>query len=446
MEPMRFDFESPELSITMYIPAHRRPVEPKPCDAGKQSCKNELVKTKSELSTAGETEVSSATSGGTTAPSRSEFTSGWTRAGYSLTGGLHEWANGQGGALGFAAWTVGGAATIPADAALTFLGYLGDVLQPIEPALDAALEAELIIASNGGLHGAVAMSVPYLVTRGARGVGVGLRGLRGLGAAAGCFPEGTLVATDAGPMEIENLAVGVFVWSVDDVTGELALRQVVAVSKREVQGLWHLRIGDEELVTTAEHPFWVAGVGWFAAHELLVGDELTRLDGTTVAISESWPELTTTTVYNVQVEGAATYFVGEQEVLVHNSYLRGLAGARNAARVLSRLQGVPTGPMQRVMARLQGLNVGGKPVVDSVRAFGSRAGSVFRGRGPTAASDLDVALKLDPRIMNGRNAQWVRGVLKEIATDYQKASGHPLNFFTGDQSTLSGPMIDLFLR
>lgn len=63
-----------------------------------------------------------------------------------------------------------------------------------------------------------------------------------------------------------------------------------------------------------------------------------------------------------------------------------VVAANAGARMADGLIGVPQAPMSRALARLQGLRLGDEGIVQGVDAFGSRAGSTFRGRGPTAGS------------------------------------------------------------
>jgi hypothetical protein len=72
---------------------------------------------------------------------------------------------------------------------------------------------------------------------------------------------------------------------------------------------------------TAEHPFFVQGKGWMPLGELQEGDKLVAASGEILVVQskEHYPEQTE--VYNIEVEDAHTYFVGEtleRSVLVHN--------------------------------------------------------------------------------------------------------------------------------
>ena len=91
----------------------------------------------------------------------------------------------------------------------------------------------------------------------------------------------------------------------------------------------------EVLETTAEHPFWVVGRGWVAVADLMPGDRLLDASGAVLAVDGLVATGRTDTVYNIEVEGYHTYFVGDLGVWVHNKAMRnplrvekGLAGSK----------------------------------------------------------------------------------------------------------------------
>ena len=81
----------------------------------------------------------------------------------------------------------------------------------------------------------------------------------------------------------------------------------------------HLRLSDStELHGTATHRFWsVTRSEWLAARELRVGETLRTSSGV-VRVVEGRLEAVLTPVFNIEVEGAHEFFVGEGEVLAHN--------------------------------------------------------------------------------------------------------------------------------
>ena len=73
------------------------------------------------------------------------------------------------------------------------------------------------------------------------------------------------------------------------------------------------------------HPFWVPQKGWSDAIQLRAGDRLQLLNGEYVIIEQVQHEIleAPVTVYNFEVEDFHTYYVGENEILVHNKCFRG---------------------------------------------------------------------------------------------------------------------------
>jgi predicted nucleotidyltransferase len=96
-------------------------------------------------------------------------------------------------------------------------------------------------------------------------------------------------------------------------------------------------------------------------------------------------------------------------------------------------RGVPEDALARLVARLKGLRFGeNKFVVESVEAFGSRAGSTFRGPGPKPTSDLDLLIKVrSQEFTTGatiRQQRFLNSRFDSIKVDFDKAAGFPVNF------------------
>jgi hypothetical protein len=79
----------------------------------------------------------------------------------------------------------------------------------------------------------------------------------------------------------------------------------------------HLTIGKEQITTTVGHPFWVAGAGWRMAKELAEGAVVHGVKSPAPITATAPAEQVET--YNLVVADFATYFVGEQGLLVHDS-------------------------------------------------------------------------------------------------------------------------------
>lgn len=141
----------------------------------------------------------------------------------------------------------------------------------------------------------------------------------------GCFVAGTPVPTDEGAKPIESIKVGDYVLSRNPETGEENWRRVVDTTIRRELPVLRLGLGEDgagaadTLVVTGEHPFWRRGSGWTPADELGPSDEVfTSRGGWMRVTSTTWLQ-DTRTVYNLEVHGFHTYFVGESGAWVHNT-------------------------------------------------------------------------------------------------------------------------------
>lgn len=155
-------------------------------------------------------------------------------------------------------------------------------------------------------------------------IGIGPGGRKGLPVIqpSKCFGAGTPVLTDSGERPIEAVVPGDFVWSRDEATGADVLSRVTRTFTTPDQLVIGVHVpwdvGKSELISvTPGHPFWVDGAGWVAAQDL-DGARLSSPSGYTFGTAlESSGERAT--VYNLEVEGQHTYFVGHSHVLVHNT-------------------------------------------------------------------------------------------------------------------------------
>ncbi len=136
-----------------------------------------------------------------------------------------------------------------------------------------------------------------------------------------CFVAGTLIKAANGDIPIEEIQAGDYVWSWDEETGEVALKQVVETYVNKTSELIHIFVGGEEIITTPSHPFYSPVKGWTDAVHLRAGDILVLLNGEYVVVEKVQHEILETpiTVYNFQVEDSHTYYVSGIGVLVHNS-------------------------------------------------------------------------------------------------------------------------------
>ena len=97
----------------------------------------------------------------------------------------------------------------------------------------------------------------------------------------------------------------------------MAFKLVLYASKTPLSKLRPLTLGNEEIVATPGHPFWVNGNGWKMAKELQTGDRVHTLQGS-VDVKANLDPAKQDTVYNLVVADFSTYFVGELGALVHD--------------------------------------------------------------------------------------------------------------------------------
>jgi hypothetical protein len=133
-----------------------------------------------------------------------------------------------------------------------------------------------------------------------------------------CFAAGTPVRTLDGPRPIESLHVGDRVLSQDATTGALAFQPVINTYHNPADRTIEVGLDDgDTLVASRFHRFWIAGEGWRMARDLERGDEVRVLGGVArVASLEAGPVVP---VYNLDVAGGRTFFVGEHPALVHDN-------------------------------------------------------------------------------------------------------------------------------
>ena len=80
-----------------------------------------------------------------------------------------------------------------------------------------------------------------------------------------CFTEDTLVLTEDGLVEIDEIEVGDFIWSEDPETGDITLKEVEATFINKTDTLVFINVDGETIKTTEGHLFYVEGTGWIPA-------------------------------------------------------------------------------------------------------------------------------------------------------------------------------------
>jgi hypothetical protein len=132
-----------------------------------------------------------------------------------------------------------------------------------------------------------------------------------------CFAAGTPVWTQGGPAAIETLQAGDMVLSQDPDSGELAFQPLLELTVRPARHLMKIGVGNETIVATRGHRFWVDGQGWEMAKFLKPRMRLHAVDRG-AEISEVTPQRESyeQEAFNLVVDGFHTYFVGAGRLLV----------------------------------------------------------------------------------------------------------------------------------
>ena len=135
-----------------------------------------------------------------------------------------------------------------------------------------------------------------------------------------CFAAGTKVRTIEGFRPIEQILPGELVLSQDVATGGLDFRPIVMVHHNPPNQTLRITLGNDEIVlASVYHRFWRAGSGWAQARELNAGDVLRTLGSSTRVVSVETGSVEP--LYNLDVSGNRSFFVGTAGVLVHDNTL-----------------------------------------------------------------------------------------------------------------------------
>lgn len=140
------------------------------------------------------------------------------------------------------------------------------------------------------------------------------------------FSAETLVLTEDGPRPISELVEGDRVYAWNEVTQRIERQPILDTISHHDPSIVRLTLEGETLETTDEHPFYIVeesewssylSVGkWVEAGALQSGDDARRADGTTGEVVSVQMVAQSQWMYNLTVETAHTFFVGQGQWLV----------------------------------------------------------------------------------------------------------------------------------
>lgn len=133
------------------------------------------------------------------------------------------------------------------------------------------------------------------------------------------FDAETLVATETGSQPISAIVPGhTRVLALNAEKGTLGYYPVTSTNVHTDTTIRTLTVADDQIETTPNHRFFTP-LGWREAGALQPGDRLLTASGYARPIQAITDRQEARAMYNLEVETAHTYFVGEGQWLVHNS-------------------------------------------------------------------------------------------------------------------------------
>ncbi|MEP3890075.1 MAG: RHS repeat-associated core domain-containing protein, partial [Hellea sp.] len=144
----------------------------------------------------------------------------------------------------------------------------------------------------------------------------------------GCFEAGTLILTKDGKRSIETISVGDIVWSTDPEKGESGWKAVVDTFVNDESSVWQLTFADNTQQSTilhrvtGGHPYWVLSKdvwSWKFVSELKAGMVVKTKSGNQLTVIDAYDTTVIKRTYNFEVQDFHTYYVGDEEILVHNT-------------------------------------------------------------------------------------------------------------------------------
>ena len=133
-----------------------------------------------------------------------------------------------------------------------------------------------------------------------------------------CFVAGTKVAVENGYKNIEDIRIGDYVYSYNQETKTKELKKVLETFIHQKDEIYTLKVNNQLIHTTEEHPFYVIDKGWINTKKLKFNDKLLSIKTGPTNIQNMSKRNNKTYVYNFEVEDYHNYLITKEEILVHN--------------------------------------------------------------------------------------------------------------------------------
>ncbi len=137
-----------------------------------------------------------------------------------------------------------------------------------------------------------------------------------------CFPAGTKIFTKNGYKNIEDIKVNDVVYSYNETTNKVELNKVTKTFIHQDFEIYNLYSDNKIIRVTPYHRFYVLrnnNYEWVAVKDLKLTDKLFDSNKELININKIEFMKENNTVYNFEVANNHTYFVSENNILVHNA-------------------------------------------------------------------------------------------------------------------------------
>lgn len=135
-----------------------------------------------------------------------------------------------------------------------------------------------------------------------------------------CFVAGTKVQTSNGLVNIEDIKIGDYVYTINENTKEKELKQVINTITSSSKITYEITADATVVEPSPRHPFYVMDKGWIRAYNLKEEDMVLTTHGFVEieSIKVRYHEKNITT-YNLTIEDNHNFLITDNEFLVHNA-------------------------------------------------------------------------------------------------------------------------------
>ena len=135
-----------------------------------------------------------------------------------------------------------------------------------------------------------------------------------------CFAAGTLISTENGLIPIEDIKIGDYVYTINELTNTKELKPVSNTIISKTDTMYKITVDDDIIYASPKHPFYVVDKGYIRAYDLKIGDLLLSnsisYEITDIEIIKYDEPIE---VYNLTIDDNHNFLITDNEYLVHNA-------------------------------------------------------------------------------------------------------------------------------